>query len=91
MGVDIVHLTLQILHRHAHRACAAFSRRRHHVMTVRCGTVTREFRVDFCIPGEGVIQCLDNQYRTTAGNHEAVPIDIEGAGGFVRRVVEAPR
>src|SRR5690606_23896032 len=37
--------------------------------------------------GQSVVQCLDDQYRTAAGNHETVTSLIEGTGSFFRSLV----
>lgn len=57
-----------------------------HVVPVAAAGVAGHLAVDVRAPSRGVSGLLQHQHRRPLGQHEAVPVGVEGAGG-VRRVV----
>src|SRR5690606_18624949 len=87
VGVDVVDRAFRGAHCHLHAAHGAFARGSHHVGTIRGGAITGQFGVDGRTAGQGVVEGLDDQHTTAAGNDEAVAVHVIGARGAARRGV----
>ena len=87
MGIDIVHRPRHGSQRLLHAADSAFARGGHHVVAVGRGAVAYQLGVDFCAPCQGVVQLLQHQHATTAGDDEAIAVGIVGPGRALGGIV----
>src|SRR5690606_34152274 len=88
MRVDVVHLLLHRGERLAHASHRTFARRSHHVVAVGSGAIADHLAVDLRTARLGVLQFLEHHHAGAAGDHEAVAVDVIGARGSRRAVVE---
>src|ERR1700730_7106052 len=91
MWIDVIDRRSNIFERHVHAAHRPFAGRRDHVIAVRGQAVSGDLGVNFRPPRAGMLQFLQHQYPSAAGDDEPVPVLTIGAGGDRGMVVESRR